>query len=431
MKKGDSVMIPRFALIEQTLPNKFLNDIPHEICAELTKHKLSDKVKPGMRIAITAGSRGIKNIPLILRTLANQVRECGGEPFLVPTMGSHGGATAEGQLEVLEGLGITQETVGAPIMATMDVVQLGETSRGIPVYLDAYAAKADGIIIVARVKPHTDFRANIESGLHKMITIGLGKHKQALEIHRHGMKGVVVHMPEVAQMVLEKAPVLLGLAILENGYDQTAKIVVLEPSEFATEEPKLLEEARALMPILPFDEADVLLVGEIGKNFSGTGLDTNVIGRMRIYGEPEFDRPRIQYIVAHDLSVATHGNATGIGLADFTTQKLMDKSDYKLLLENVLTGTNIYRGNIPLVLSNDRSAIEAAQRCLWMEKPVQARMAYILNTLEVSRLLVSESLLPVVSKQMGVKVLSELNELEFDGEGNIILPTGLHANYLY
>lgn len=422
-------MIPRFALIEQTLPNKLLENIPQEVCTELAKHKISEKVKPGMRIAITAGSRGINNLPLILRTLAKQIRQCGGEPFLVPAMGSHGGATAEGQVEVLEGLGITEETVGAPIMATMDVVQLGETARGIPVYLDAHAAKADGIIVVARVKPHTDFRANIESGLHKMITIGLGKHKQALEIHRHGMKGVKVHMPEVAQCVLEKAPILLGLAILENGYDQTAKIVALEPGKFATEEPKLLDEARTLMPRLPFDEADILLVGEIGKNFSGTGLDTNVIGRMRIYGEPEFDRPRIQYIVAHDLSAASHGNATGIGLADFTTRKLMDKSIYKLLLENVLTGTNIYRGNIPLILSNDRAAIEAAQRCLWLEEPVQARIAFILNTAEVFRLLVSESLLSVVSEQEGVKVLSGLNELEFDVEGNIILPTGLQAHY--
>lgn len=416
-------MIPRFALIKQALPAKILNDIPGEVRKEFSRVDFASKVKPGMKIAITAGSRGINNLPLILRTIIQILRELGAEPFIVPAMGSHGGATAEGQVEVLEGLGLTPETLGAPIHATMDVVELGQTKRGIPVYLDAYAAKADGIIVVARIKPHTDYRGRIESGLHKMITIGLGKHKQALEIHNHGIKGLKVHMPEVAQVVLSKAAVLIGVGILENGYDQTAKIVAIKPEEFATKEPLLLEESRSLMPSLPMEDLDILIVGEIGKNYSGTGMDTNVIGRLNIYGEPEFERPRIQYIIALDISKAVHGNALGVGLADFITDRLMNKINYPVMLENVLTGTYISRGKIPLALPNDRAAIEAAQRCLWLDEPNKARIAYISNTLEVSHLLVSESLLKELSTQDNIQVLKDLEELQFDSNGNLKITT--------
>ncbi len=414
-------MIPRFALVKQTLPDKIVDDIPGEVRLELARIGLAKKIRPGMTIAITAGSRGVNNYPLILKTVVAWLQELGAEPFIVPTMGSHGGATAEGQIEVLQGLGITLETVGAPIKSSMDVVQLGQTEQGTPVYLDAYAAQADGIIAVARIKPHTDFRGPIESGLLKMVTIGLGKHKQALAIHRYGVKGLKYHIPEVAQVTLAKAPILLGLGILENGYDQTAKIVAVRPQDFAEQEPLLLEEARTLMPSLPMEELDVLLVGEIGKNFSGTGMDTNIIGRVDIYGEPEFERPRIQYIIALDLSEAAHGNALGIGLADLTTDRLVKKINYPVMRENVLTSSFINRGKIPLALDNDREAILAAQRCLWLAEPEQARMAYIPNTLDISKMLVSESVLFQLGKQDGIEILSDLDNLSFDRDGNLMV----------
>ncbi|MEL7564161.1 MAG: lactate racemase domain-containing protein [Dehalobacterium sp.] len=412
-------MIPKFTVILQKQPDLTVTDIPCEVRKALSTVNLQDKVKPGMRVAITAGSRGIYKIPLILKTVCDEVRALGGDPFLVPTMGSHGGATAQGQVTMLQELGITEQSVGAPIFATMEVVEIGSTASGMPVYLDAYAAKADGIIVVGRVKPHTDFRSTIESGLHKMIAIGLGKHEQALAIHKCGMRGLREFMPQVAQVTLKKAPILCGLAVLENGYDQTAKIEALLPEMFASREPELLEEARLLMPRLCVDQLDVLLVGEIGKNFSGTGMDTNIIGRVHIYGEPEFASPKIQYIVVLGLSKAAHGNALGIGLADFTTEKVMNEIDYPAMRENVITSTTIDRGKIPMAFPNDRSAIEAAQRCLWLENPEKARIVYIANTLEISKMAVSESVFEEIKNNPDIEVLNSLWELSFDQIGNL------------
>lgn len=423
-------MFPRFALIEQELPGQILPDIPAGIREELAKVKIQDKIKPGMRIAITAGSRGIHKIPLIIRTVVEEVKTLGGEPFIVPAMGSHGGATAEGQVEMLKSLGITEESTGAPILATMKVKQIGTTDSGMPVYLDAYAAEADGIIVVGRVKLHTDFHDSLESGLHKMLVIGLGKHKQAMAIHRYGIYGLKNFIPQVAQVTLKEVPVLCGLAILENGYDQTAKIEGLLPEEFAKREPELLNEARLLMPRLPIDDFHILIVGEIGKNFSGTGMDTNIIGRIRIYGEPEPEFPKIQYIIALGLSEEAHGNALGIGMADFTTERVMNQIDYPAMRENVFTSSFVERGKIPLAFPTDQSAIKAAQRCLWLEKPESARMVYIPNTLEISKLLISESLLPEVNTLPGVKVIGSLQELQFNTEGNLSLKNLLKGDHI-
>ena len=412
-------MLPRFAIIKQQLPNQTVQNIPEEIRKEFARIQLNDKVQSGMRIAITAGSRGIYKIPLILRTVVDEIKACGAEPFVIPAMGSHGGATAEGQVEFLRGLGITEESMDAPILATMDVVEIGSTSGGLPVFLDVHAAKADGIIVVGRVKPHTDFRGPIESGLHKMIAIGLGKHKQALAIHTYGIRGLRELVPQVAQVTLNKAPILCGLALLENGYDETAHIEAVLPVDFAVREPELLRIAHQMLPKLPVNELDLLIVGEIGKNFSGTGMDTNIIGRVKIYGEPEFSNPKIQYIVALRLSEAAHGNALGIGLADFTTERGMHGIDYPVMRENVVTSSFIDRGKIPMAFPNDQASIAAAQRCLWQENPRSARMMYIPNTLEISKIAVSESLLPMLSTQPGIEVLTPLQELAFDQEGNL------------
>lgn len=418
-EKGERSLIPRFARVSQKLPDKLVQDIPGEIFKELDKIDLGTKIKPGMSIAITAGSRGIFKIPLILKTVVQKVKDLGGVPFIVPAMGSHGGAIASGQEGMLKTLGITEESTGAPIRATMEVVEIGHTASGLPVYLDAYAAQADGIIVVARVKPHTDFRGPIESGLHKMITIGLGKHKQALGIHRYGIKGLREYMPEVAQVTLKEAPILCGLAILENGYDQTAYIEAVRPEDFALREPELLLEARALMPKLPIDKLDILIVGEMGKNISGTGMDTNIIGRVSILGEEDFPSPQIKYIVSLGMSDESHGNALGIGLADFTTEKVMKAIDYPAMRENVFTSTFVNRGKIPLAFPNDREAIEAALRCLWLEDTEKARIIYIQNTLEISDLLVSENLLPELNEKSGIVEVGPIEELNFDSEGNL------------
>ncbi len=415
------VTIPRFALIRQELPAQAVADVPAEIRRELQRIGLQQRIKPGARIAITAGSRGVHQIGLILKTVVDQVKALGGQPFMIPTMGSHGGATPEGQVEVLQNLGVTEASVGAPILSSLDVVQLGTTAMGLPVYLDQYASGADGIIVVARIKPHTDFRGSIESGLHKMVAIGLGKHKQALAIHDFGIRGLRELVPQVAQVTLKKAPILCGLAILENGHDRTARIEAVLPEDFAAREPQLLDEARSLMARLPAEELDVLVVSQIGKNFSGTGMDTNIIGRVRIHGEPEPEKPRIQYIVALDMSPETHGNALGIGLADFTTERLMKGIDYRATRQNVATSSFVERGKIPLAFPNDREAICAALRCLWRPDPGAARLMCIPNTLEIAQIAVSESLLPELRRSATVEVLTPLQPLPFDAAGNLAI----------
>ncbi len=416
------VAIPRFALISQELPAQTVTDIPAEIHRELQRIGLQDRIKPGARIGITVGSRGVYQIALILRTVVDEVKNLGGQSFLIPAMGSHGGATAEGQIEVLKNLGVTEESVGAPILSSMEVVRIGSTDSGVPVHLDKYASEADGIIVIGRVKPHTDFHGPIESGLQKMLVIGLGKHKQALTNHGYGIKGLRDYIPQAAKVTLKQASILFGLAILENGYDRTAKIEAVPSEEIITREPELLNEARGLMAKLPVEELDLLVVGEIGKNFSGTGMDTNIIGRVAIYGEPEFGSPRIQYIVALNLSAQTHGNALGIGLADFTTERVMKGIDYEATRQNVITSSFIERGKIPLAFPGDRSAIQAAQRCLWLQDPEKARIMYIPNTLEISKIAVSESLLLAVSQRPNVKLLTQPQELKFDKDGNLLAP---------
>lgn len=412
-------MLPRFALIEQKLPDLTVADIPGTVEEEMDGRGLARLIAPGMKVAITAGSRGIHRIGPILRVVADRVKAAGGRPYIVPAMGSHGGATASGQVETLRELGISASSVGAPVLSSLEVDELGQTDRGMPVYLDRFAAQAGGIIVVARVKPHTDYRGNLESGLHKMLAIGLGKHRQAQAIHRWGTMGLKEAIPEVARAVLKKAPILMGLAILENGYDETAKIVALKPEEFAAREPELLEEARRLRPRLPFAETDILLVGEMGKEISGTGMDTGIIGRIGIYGEEDPPEPRIRYLAVLNLTPASHGNALGIGLADFTTVRLMKSIDYEAMRENIITSTFIQRGKIPLAFPSDREALEAALRCFWLSAGRRPEVAFIKNTKDLARILVSENLLDRV-KGEGIRLIKKL-ALPFDQEANIPL----------
>ncbi|ABG05897.1 conserved hypothetical protein [Rubrobacter xylanophilus DSM 9941] len=410
---------PRVARIGQSFPRPGVGDVEAAVRERCRRPEIRSRLRPGMRVAITAGSRGISDIPAILRALAGAVREAGGEPFVVPAMGSHGGATAEGQAAVLRSLGVTEETVGAPVRSSMEVVELGRTRRGVPVYMDRLAFGADGVIVAGRIKPHTDFHAEIESGLLKMAAIGLGKHRGALTLHALGVEGIRDHMVEAGRLVFGSGKVLFGLAVVENAYGETALLEAVPPEEVVPRERRLLEEARRLAPALPVARADVLFVDELGKDYSGTGMDTNVIGRFRIPGVEEPERPRVRYLVVGDLSPASHGNALGVGLADLITRRLFEKIDLRATNANVLTSTFLERGKIPPVLENDREAIAAALRCSWGTDPEGAGFVRIPNTLELGELYVSESLLEEALSG-GAEVIEPPRELAFDGEGNLL-----------
>jgi hypothetical protein len=416
-----SVQLPKMVKIKQHLSGPSVEDIESAISRQLYQAGLQEKIQPGMRIAITAGSRGIANIPRIIRTLVVELKKMGAEPFIVPTMGSHGGATAEGQVEVLKSLHLTEESCGAPILSSMEVVEVGQTSKGMPVYVDKYAWEADGILLAGRIKPHTDFKAPLESGLMKMAAIGLGKHKQALLIHTYGVVGMQTMMPEVAEVVLQKANVLCGLAILENAFEQTARIEAIPTHEIASRERELLKEAKDLMPKLPVKQIDVLVVDEIGKNFSGTGLDTNIIGRLRIQGMNDPNDPHIKYIIASDLSEESHGNATGIGLADITTERLFKKINFQKTNENVITSNFLHRAMIPIVLENDREALLSALRANWGVDPSEARVIQIANTLFLEEMYVSESIYREIKDFDHIEVLGKLEEIKWDESGNYFL----------
>ena len=373
---------------------------------------------PDAEIAITAGSRGIAALPEVLRAIIAQVRARGGKPFLFPAMGSHGGGTAEGQRDLLAGLGISEETMGCPLRASMEVVRLGEIAEGVPVYLDAIASRADGIIVVNRVKKHTNFDGPIESGLSKMAVIGMGKHAEAVAVHQHGNYGLREYIPAVARIVFQRAPVLAGLALLENARGGLADLVGLEPSRIVDEEPALLVRAKDLSPKIPFHDLDILLVEQMGKEFSGTGMDCYVIGRRRIIGEPEWpEAPEIRSLVLLRLTDASHGNAVGVGLADFATEALARRIDWEVTKQNVMTSGNLERAKLPFVYPTDRQALEAAafrERATPMD---QLRVACIRDTLHLQHLLVSEPLAREAQGRDDLRVVGEPGHLPFDGAG--------------
>ena len=343
------------------------------------------------------------------------LKENSAKPFLIPAMGSHGGGTSEGQLEILTSLKITENSIGAPILSSMEVVEIGKSSFGFPVLVDKHAAEADGIIVVNRVKPHTEFEGPIESGLIKMMAIGMGKHKGCLQVHKqtvnYGYREVI---PEIGRVILEKLPILLGVALVENVYDETAVIKAIPPSQFLIEEERLLINAKRLMARLPFDKIDILIVDEMGKNISGTGLDTNVIGRIMFIGEKEPESPKITRIVVLDLTEESHGNAIGIGLADFTTQGLVDKIDPIATFTNAIAAVTPEKGRIPITLKTHREAVETAFATIREVDSEKARVIHIKNTQKIAELDVSEALLEEIKGKENIKLEKELGPISFD-----------------
>ena len=345
--------------------------------------------RAGERIAITCGSRGVYAIHRIIKAIVAYVKAQGAVPFIVPAMGSHGGATAEGQVDLLAGYGVTEEYCGAPIVSSMETVSLGADALGHPVYMDKNAYESDGVVIVNRVKPHTDFHGEHESGIIKMCVIGLGKQKQALQVHREGAYGLKNHILPAARVVLSSGKIRMGIGVVENAYDQTCLVRGVLPEDFEQADIDLLAEAWRNMPKLPVDELDVLVVDELGKDISGTGIDTNIIGRMYIEGQAEPEKPHIKVIIVTDLTENTHGNGTGIGLADLTTKRVVDKLDEKSVRANTYTSTFLRRAAIPMAMDTDKEALQYAFRCCGPVEPKDARVIRIHNTLMVSDLLVS------------------------------------------
>jgi hypothetical protein len=369
---------------------------------------------------VGAGSRGIANIDAIVGATVRYLQDLGARPFVFPAMGSHGGGTAEGQLSVLAHYGITEATMGCPVRATMDVVQVGE-ALDLPVWLDRYAAEADWIGLVNRIKPHTDFKGSIESGLFKMMAIGLGKHKGAIQYHRanirHGYETVIT---AVGREVLGRARIGFGLGILENGYDETAQLEAFVADDLEAGERRLLKDAREWMARLPFSPLDILVVEEIGKNISGAGMDTNVIGRPSNPHEPFPADPRILWIVALDLTEESYGNATGIGNADFATRRLVDKIDMKPTLINCITACTPNGAKVPATYDTDREAIETALSCIGLTPPEEARVIRIKNTLRLGEIEVSEALMAEVTQRRDLSPLSSPRMLAFDAAGTLV-----------
>jgi lactate racemase-like protein len=411
------MQFPKVVKVRQDFPRPRVGDVGEALREQCEKEEIRARIEPGMEVAITAGSRGISGIDDILRSLVRILKDAGARPFIIPAMGSHGGATAEGQVEILESLGVTEESVGAPIRSSMEVVELGETEHGVPVFMDRIASEADGVVIVGRIKQHTDFRSDIESGLLKMAAIGLGKHAQALALHAHGVKGIRDYMVEAGSKVFSSGRVLFGVGIVENAYEETAMIEAIPPERVVEREAELLKESAKLMPKLPVSDIDVLFVDELGKNFSGTGMDTNVIGRFRILGVEEPESPKAKYLIVSDVSEAAHGNALGVGLADLTTKRLFEKINYDAMNANVLTSTFLERAKIPMVLDNDREALEAAMRCNWGVEPEDTRFVRIPNTLHLRYLYLSENLLEEALASGNVEVVEDTAEMEFDEDG--------------
>ncbi|MEM2094657.1 MAG: lactate racemase domain-containing protein [Candidatus Bathyarchaeia archaeon] len=417
------MVFPRMIEARQKIPSIHLDDYAAAIRRELQKAGLSRKVKAGMSVAVTAGSRGIAHYAEVLSIVVDEIKKLGGRPFLICAMGSHGGGIPEGQIEILKSLGITEETVGAPIFSCLEVDEIGRLENGAPVYVDRNALKADAVIIVGRVKPHTDFKDRIESGLMKMMVIGLGKQKGAQIIHSYQAEGYHRLIPEAARLIMKKLPVVLGLAIVENAYHEIADVKAVEPGDLEKEEIKLLEKAKELVARLPFREIDVLIVEEMGKNISGTGMDTNVTGRFWIPGEVDPMAPKIKRIVVLDLSEQTHGNAIGIGLADIITERLASKIDYKATYLNALTAGWPELAKIPVCLPNDRDAIDIALRTIGPIHPSEAKVVRIKNTLELEKIWISESLMKIAERDSQLKerleLIGELREMQFDILGTL------------
>lgn len=418
----EGVTLPRMFRATQTFPNERVEDAASETRRQLECANVRPLIRPGMTIAVTGSSRGIANMNIILRETVSFLKEAGAKPFIIPAMGSHGGSTAEGQRQVLTGYGVTEEFCGCPIQSSMETVYLGDADDNgvsLPVYVDRLAYEAGGIVVVNRIKPHSAFRGPIESGLTKMMCIGLGKQKGADSLHKDGFGTFAVRIPLVGNYVRTHTNVLFGVGTIENAYDQTNRIVVLRNEEIPQQEPALLEYAKSLMPRILVPETDVLIVKEIGKNFSGSGMDPNITGTWSTpYGGGGIKKQRTCVL---DLTDVSHGNGLGIGQADTTTVRFFNKMDFLATYPNALTSTVFLPVKLAMVLRDDEMAIRAAVKTCNGVAPGKTRVVLIRNSLHMSELYLSEAFLDQARETPGLEIASECMPLPFDEQGNLLL----------
>jgi len=418
----EKVYIPKMFRAKQIFPRQKIlpEDIPGIVFAELSPEKYSNQMRAGMNIAITAGSRGIANVDILTKAIVDFVKSRNAKPFIVPAMGSHGGATAEGQLELLAGYNITEETMGCPIKSCMDTVLLGYSELGKPVYLDKLACQSDGIIVSCRLKPHNAFRGHYESGPCKMMAIGLGKQAGAELVHSDGMGRIAENIPASAKVILEKAPVLLAISCIENAFDETCKIEAIHKDDILKREPELLKYAFDNMPQIIVGEGDVLIVDEIGKNYSGTGVDPNITGTFST--DFASGGVKVQRTCMLDITDCSHGNGLGTGLASTITKRLFDKLDPEKMYPNCLTSTVLKSAGIPIVVATDKEAIQLCIRTLNNVDKEKARIIRISNSLHIEHIMLSEAYYGdvVQGKYEGLEAEDEPQYMGFDNEGNLV-----------
>lgn len=415
----ENVYVPKMFRVRQIFPRPVIKqeEIPEAVRRELSKEKFADQIKPGMNIAVTAGSRGIANVAIITKAITDFIASKGAKPFVVPAMGSHGGATAEGQIEVLEGYGITEEYLGCPIKSAMEVKMIGYTEEGQEVFIDKNVADADGIVISCRIKPHNAFRGKYESGIMKMMAVGLGKQVGAELVHSQGMNNIAKNIPLIGNAIIKNAPILFAIPCIENAFDETCKIVGVNKDEIVEEEPKLLQEAFANMPNIIVGECDVLVVDEIGKNYSGTGVDPNITGTFST--KYASGGVKVQRTAMLSLSEESHGNGLGTGLASAITKRIFDKLDLEKMYPNCITSTVLESARIPCVVSSDKEAMQICIRtCVNIDKN-NVRIVRIPNSLHIEHIMLSEAYYDEVKKYPNLVIESEPEYLEFDEEGNL------------
>jgi hypothetical protein len=372
-------------------------------------------------VAITGGSRGIANIARILKAIVDHLKGLDAKPFIVPAMGSHGGGTAHGQQSVLESYGITEQSCGCPIRAGMETVTICQAAEGFPVHIDRHAYEADHVVLCGRIKPHTDFTGDIESGLMKMMLLGLGKHEGAKVYHRAFQDLTFAQIVRsVANIVLKQCHIAAGIAIVENSYDETALVEAIAPADIERREKELLVLAKKWMPRLPFDNVDILIIDEMGKNISGAGIDTNVVGRKKNRGRPSEDElPKIRRIIVRGLTKESHGNAVGIGIADFCTTRLLDQHDRQATWMNIITSGNLPAVKYPLHFDTDRELLDAALTTIGLIQPPDAKILWIKNTLQLAEVECSAAYLKESQERADLDILTPLRALPLDADGNL------------
>jgi hypothetical protein len=416
--------LPHMVKLRQEFEDNHIQDIGGHVKAQLEKAGIRKLIKPGQKIALTCGSRSVSNLARVIKATVETVKSCQAEPYIVLGMGSHGGGTVEGQLQIAEKFGVTEKTMGAPIKATMDVVQLGTTPGGIPVFTDRYAYESDGIIVIHRVRAHRQVMGPHQSGLLKMLTIGLGKLKGAATVHSFGWENIDQNILQVSSLVLQKAPILMGLALVENAFAKTAIIEPVKPEDFIERDAALLQIALKMLPRIPFDKIDVLVVREMGKNLLP---DSQVMGRTNLRHQTAIIKPNPTRVVILDLHNDSMGNAAAMGSFDYTTQRFFKKIDFKTTAINAIAGNVPESGKAPLPLDNDRQAIEAALKNAGfpdvegVRDIEEAKLVVIKNTLEMQVMYISQSLVREIKDSNKSRIVGQPFELPFDREGNLTL----------